>query len=77
LLTKSSTSEDELESFLASPAPRAFEIKHGKRVHAGVYEFPVVLLGPPVGNCRIAVRLSTVVVSRTTNDQWVVEKLPQ
>jgi hypothetical protein len=40
LLTKGSTSEDELESFLASPAPRAFEIKHGKRVHAGAIRVP-------------------------------------
>jgi len=67
---------DDVETFFASPSPRAFEIKHGKRVRPGRYEFPVVLLGPPAGNSRISVRSSTIVVSRAGGDLWVVEKLP-
>ncbi|HTT20721.1 MAG TPA: hypothetical protein VMG82_17425 [Candidatus Sulfotelmatobacter sp.] len=69
-------SGDDMETFFASPSPRAFEIKHGRRVRPRTYEFPVVLLGPPAGNSRISVRLSTIVVSRAGGDRWAVEKLP-
>ena len=69
-------SSDDLESFLASPCPCAFEIKHGKTVRPGTYEFPVVLFRPPAGNSHISVQSSTILVSRATDDHWLVEKLP-
>jgi hypothetical protein len=69
-------SSDDLESFLASACPCAFEIKHGKRIRPGAYEFPVVLLRPPAGNSRISVQSSTIFVSRDRDDRWLVEKLP-
>ena len=71
-----SGSSDDIESFFASPSPRAFEIKHGKRLRPGTYEFAVVLLGPPAGDSRISVRHSTILVSKASDDRWLVEKLP-
>ena len=71
------TPERDIETLFTRPCPCAFELKHGKRIRAGMYEFPVVLFGPPAGNSRIFVKLSSIVISRTADDQWAVEKLPE
>jgi len=68
---------DSMLALFTRPCPCAFELKHGKRIRAGMYEFPVVLFGPPAGNSRIFVKLSSIVISRTADDQWAVEKLPE
>jgi hypothetical protein len=70
------TPERDIETLLTRACPCAFELKHGKRIRAGMYEFPVVLFGPPAGNSRISVKLSSIVIS-WTDDQWAVEKLPE
>ena len=71
------TPERDIETLLIRPCPCAFELKHGKRLRAGVYEFPVVLFGPPAGNSRISVKLSSVIVSRAADDQWTIDKVPE
>lgn len=71
------TPERDIETLLIRACPCAFELKHGKRIRAGVYEFPVVLYGPPAGNSRISVELSSIIISRTADDQWTVEKVPE
>ena len=71
-----SGSSDDLESFLASPCPCAFEIKHGRKARPGAYEFPVVLLRPPAGDSRISMQSTTIRVSKARDDRWLVEKLP-
>lgn len=71
------TPERDIETLLIRPCPCAFELRHGKRIRAGTYEFPVVLFGPPAGNSRISVKLSSIIVSRTAGDEWTVEKLPE
>jgi hypothetical protein len=68
--------EGEVESFIASPCPCAYEIGHGKKLRAGSYQFPVVLFRPPAGNSLISMRNSTIVVSRASEDRWAIEKLP-
>lgn len=70
------TPERDIETLLIRACPCAFELQHGKRIRAGMYEFPVVLFGPPAGNSRISVKLSSIIVSRV-DDQWTVEKVPQ
>ena len=71
------TEERDIETLLIRPCPCAFELRHGKRIRAGLYEFPVVLFGPPAGNRRISVKLSSIIVSRAVDDQWTVEKIPE
>lgn len=68
--------DGDFESFMSSPCPCAYEINHGKKVRPGSYEFPVVLFRPPAGNSRISVQNSVIVVSKTSADRWVIEKLP-
>lgn len=69
-------SDGDIETLLTMACPCAFEIKHGKRVRAGIYAFPVVFFEPPAGNSRISMRLSTITVS-ANGDQWAVKKVPQ
>ena len=71
------TPERDIETLITMACPCAFELKHGKRVRVGSYEFPVVLCGPPAGNSRIFVKLTSIVISRATDDRWTVEKVPQ
>src|SRR5262252_724782 len=69
-----SDSEGEFEGFMASPCPCAYEINHGKKLRPHSYEFPVVLFRPPAGNSRISVQNSVIVVSKDSEDRWVIEK---
>ena len=68
--------EEDFESFIASACPCGYEINHGKKVRAGSYSFRVLLLGPPAGNSRISVRISSIVVSGASDDRWAIVKLP-
>lgn len=76
LIHNEEQSDGDIETLLTMACPCAFEIKHGKKVRAGIYAFPVVFFEPPAGNSRISVRLSTITVS-WTGDQWAVKKVPQ
>ena len=73
---KEKTSESEVEKFFSSPAPSAYEIDRGKLLHRGSYEFPVVLVGPPTGSGIVHRRLASMVVVKTGNNEWAVDKLP-
>ncbi|MGA8429087.1 MAG: hypothetical protein WB729_04665 [Candidatus Sulfotelmatobacter sp.] len=71
---RNNTDRDDLDRLFASSAPAAYEISHGKCLHRGRYEFPVVLLGAlPKKTQR---RFSTIVVLDTGNDDWAIDKLP-
>src|ERR1700751_5796088 len=67
------TPDRDIETLLIRACPCAFELKHGKRIQAGMYEFPVVLFVPPAGNSRISVKLSSIIVSRTADDHWTID----
>ncbi len=73
---KEKISETEIEAFFSSPTPSAYEIDRGKLLRRGAYEFPVVLAGPAAGNSRARRRFSTLLVVRTGNNEWAVDKLP-
>lgn len=76
---KRRTTEERLQAFF-SAAPetqQAFEISHGKKVKSGRYEFPVALLEvvPGKGNA-VHRRFSQIIVTRTSRNDWAVDKLP-
>jgi hypothetical protein len=73
---KEKATEEDLEGFFSNGEPSAYELGHGKKVGAASYEFPVVLFNPPKANRRVSVRFSSIVVSRTGNNDWVIDKLP-
>ncbi|MGA8764301.1 MAG: hypothetical protein WB562_15650 [Candidatus Sulfotelmatobacter sp.] len=77
---KKNFSREDLEAFFSASAPAAYEITRGKPLRRGRYEFPVRLLGcsspaspAKAGHTR---RLSSIVVLRTGNNDWAIDKLP-
>ena len=73
---KSDPEEEDFESLITTACPCAYEIHHGKKLRAGSYLFPVLMLGPPAGNSLISVRRLSIVVSKASDDRWAVEKVP-
>jgi hypothetical protein len=73
---KETIPETEIEAFFSTPGPSAYEITRGKLSRRGGYEFPVALIASPVGNDHLRRRFSTIVVLKTGNNEWAVDKLP-
>lgn len=71
---KNNTNRDDVDRLFASSAPAAYEIDHGKFLRRGRYEFPIVLVG--TSQKRPQRRFSTIVVFKTGNNDWVIDKLP-
>ena len=72
-------SHDDLQTLFSSSAPAAYEINHGKPLRRGRYEFPVMLFAnssSPAGTARLHRRFSSIVVLRTGNNDWAIDKLP-
>ena len=71
---KQNISETQLDEFFAADkqGTRGFELPHGKKLEAGKYEFPVLLLegkGKPP-------RFARIVVIKESKNEWVVDRLP-
>lgn len=73
---KKRASAEGVESFFETSGSRGYEIVHGRRLRAGMYEFPVVLLSTQAGSGEIHRHFSSIVVSKTSNNDWAVDKLP-
>lgn len=73
---KKKASANGVEAFFGAPGALGYEIVHGRRLRSGVYEFPVVLLSARAGSGEIHRRFSSIVVARTSNNDWAVDKLP-
>ena len=78
---KRKVSREDLEIFFSESAPAAYEITRGREIHRGHYEFPVMLLSSSFSlsasqNNRLHRRFSSVVVLKTGNSDWAIDKLP-
>ena len=76
---KAKISRDDLSAFFSASAPSAYEISHGKPLRRGEYEFPVMLLdqsATATGSRHFRRRFSSIVVLRTGNNDWAIDKLP-
>jgi hypothetical protein len=73
---KETIPETAIEAFFSTPGASAYEITRGKLSHRGSYEFPVALIASPAGSNRLRRRFSTIVVLKTGNNEWAVDKLP-
>lgn len=74
---KQSISESQLDELFGAEksGSRGFELVHGKKLHPGRYEFPVVLFEGGKGR-NAASRYSRLVVVREGKDEWVIDQLP-
>jgi hypothetical protein len=73
---KEKTTADDLRTFFSNTDACAFEIGRGKQSGPSSYEFPVTLFTSPEHNAPVRRRISSIVVSRTGNNDWVIDKLP-
>jgi hypothetical protein len=77
---KQRTSEDALVSFFScmTGKSQSFEIAHGKKVAPGRYRFPVSLFQRPAnsGTKWLRPQSSSLVVVRTNEREWSIDKLP-
>ena len=73
---KEKATSNVLDGYFSTPDGNAYEINHGKQLRAGRYEFPIVMLTSGVPNRHPRRRFSSVVVARTGNNDWAVDKLP-
>jgi hypothetical protein len=73
---KETIPEAEIEAFFSTSGASAYEITRGKLSRRGSYEFPVALIASPAGSSRLRRRFSTIVVLKTGNNEWAVDKLP-
>ena len=65
-----------VEAFFSQPVPGAYEIERGKLLRRGRYEFPVVLVTETAKGSRARRRFSSIIVVKTGNNDWAVDKLP-
>jgi len=72
---KEAANTDAIEKFLSNSTPSAYEIGHGKLLKPGRYEFPVVLVSVSKNN-RPHRRFSSIVIVRSGENDWAVDKLP-
>ena len=75
---KRATTEERLLAFF-TPGPaveQAYEISHGRKLIAGRYAFPIVLLVRGPDHKPRRPRSSQIIVIRTSKDDWAVDKLP-
>jgi len=73
---KEAATTDVVEKFFSNAAPSAYEIGRGKLVKRGRYEFPVVLVSGASKDVRTRRRFSSIIVVKTGNNDWAVDKLP-
>jgi hypothetical protein len=73
---KRGTSVERLQSFFSPGPEAAFEIHRGKKLKAGRYAFPTMLFTSISERKRMQPRLSLLIVTRTSKDDWAVDKLP-
>jgi hypothetical protein len=72
---KEQVSEDRLDEFFSPGVDAAYEISRGKKMDSGRYVFPVTLLEPGTGH-RARPRVSQMIVVRSGQDDWAVDRLP-
>lgn len=73
---KERATRDALDGFFSSEGPSAYEIGRGKPLRGGRYQFPVVLLTGTASGRRAHRRFSSILVVRTGDKDWAVDKLP-
>jgi hypothetical protein len=76
-VAKQSISESQLDELFGAEKSgwRGFEVVHGRKLHAGRYEFPVVLFEGGKGQ-NAAPRYARLVVIREGKNEWVIDQLP-
>ena len=72
---KEHVSEDRLEECFSPGRDAAYEINRGRRLESGRYVFPVTLFEPATGH-RTRPRVSQMIVVRSGQDDWAVDRLP-
>lgn len=74
---KREVSEEKFQEFFEHGSSAAYEIARGRTLSDGRYSFPVVLFaGGEAGASRARPRFSHLIVARTTQNEWVVDRLP-
>ena len=76
---KRHTADDRLQDFFSrgTATEQAYEIGHGTRLKPGRYSFPVTLVVATTGKERApSRRFSQIIVTRTSKEDWAVDKLP-
>jgi hypothetical protein len=66
--------QDELDRRFSGSAPVAYEIKRGKLLRRGRYEFPIVLFRSSPSKPQRS--LASIIVLNTGNNDWGIDKLP-
>ena len=76
-VAKQSISESQLDELFGAEksGSRGFELGHGKKLHPGRYEFPVMLFEGGKGQ-NAASRYSRLVVVKEGKNEWVIDQLP-
>jgi hypothetical protein len=69
------SSEETLRTYFSAPQTRAFEVHLGKKLRAGRYTFPVILL-ETTDPRRARRRYSNIIVISTGKNDWAVDRLP-
>jgi hypothetical protein len=72
---KEATTTEVVARFFSTAAPSGYEIGRGKQLKPGRYEFPVVLVDAST-KARTHRRFSSVIVLRSGDNDWAVDKLP-
>jgi hypothetical protein len=75
---KQHCSEDRLDSFFASDSQAAYEIGRGKKLKTGRYLFPIAIFAGAIRTLSGSSRPhhTNLIVTRTGNREWGVDKLP-
>lgn len=72
---KEAATTDAIDKFFSNSTPSSYEIGRGKLLKPGRYEFPVVLVSGSKNN-RPRRRFSSIVIVRSGENDWAVDKLP-
>ncbi len=73
---KEAATTDVVEKFFSNPGSCAYEIGRGRLLKRGRYEFPVVLVSSAAKDARPHRRFSSIIVVKTGENDWAVDKLP-
>jgi len=75
---KRATTEARLLAFFApgTAVEQGYEISHGRKLRAGRYVFSVALFARGSDHKPRHPRLSQIIVTRTSKEDWAVDKLP-
>ena len=73
---KQNCSEDRLDAFFSADPQPAYEIARGRKLQKGRYVFPVTIFEISAATGRPRPRYTELIVSRTGQSDWAIDKLP-